>query len=273
MTHDALLQVAVLGYGAIGSRVARAIASGSTPGARLAGVIVRDHVTPGQGKAAADGLAELSLAEALERADLVVECAGGPAVREVGPAVVAAGKDLLVVSVGAVADEALRLKLVEGGPGRTFFSTGAIGGLDLLAAAAVGGGLDEATITSRKLPGSIVQPWMSADEADALRAATEPTTVFEGSVAEAIERFPKSLNVAVALAQATGLWGGVRVRLVGDPAAELTKHEIHASGSSGEYAFSVLNHPLAENPASSAVVSQALVKGVAALARPSGTMV
>lgn len=273
MTEKSSLAVAVLGYGAIGARVAAGLHGGSAPGAHLTSVIVRDTAPKGEGRAAADGFAELTLDEALEGADLIVECAGGAAVRELGPRIIASGTDLLVVSVGAVADAALRHQLVDGGPGRTFFSTGAIGGLDLLAAASIGGGLDSATITSRKLPGSIVQPWMPDEQADALRAATEPVTVFEGTVAEAIALFPASLNVAVALAQATGLWQETRVRLVGDPAATLTKHEIIAAGAAGEYAFHVLNHPLRDNPASSAVVSQALLKGVAALARPSGTMV
>ena len=267
------LRVSVIGFGAIGERVVEGLVRGVAPGAAFAGVIVRDSVTPGEGRAASAGYRELTLAEALADSDLIVEAEGGDSVREYGPAVITAGKDLLVVSVGAIADPDLRRVLVDDGPGRTYFSTGAIGGLDLLAAATVNGGLDQATLTSRKLPGSIVQPWMSDEEAQKLTDATEPVTVFEGPVTEAIELFPKSLNIAVALAQATGLWEATTVRLVGDPQATLTKHEIHASGTAGEYAFTILNHPLQANPASSGVVSQALLKGVAALARPSGTLI
>lgn len=267
------LRVSVIGFGAIGERVIAGIEGGSAPGATLASVIVRDNETPGEGRAAQAGYRELSLADAISASDLIVEAAGGDAARECGPRVVAAGTDLLVVSVGVIADPRLRRLLVTEGPGRTYFSTGAIGGLDLLAAATLGGGLDQATLTSRKLPGSIVQPWMSAAEAARLRDATEPVTVFEGPVGEAIKLFPKSLNIAVALAQATGLWEQTIVRLVGDPEATLTTHEIHASGNSGEYAFTIRNHPLEANPASSAVVAQALLKGIASLARPSGTLI
>ena len=273
MTQHNVLRVSVIGFGAIGERVVDGLENGATPGAEFVGVIVRESVTPGEGRSAKAGHRELTLDEALAESDLIVEAAGGDSVREYGPSVIAAGKDLLVVSVGAIADPDLRRVLVEDGPGRTYFSTGAIGGLDLLAAASVGGGLDQATLTSRKLPGSIVQPWMSDDEAQRLREAVEPVTVFEGPVTEAIKLFPKSLNIAVALAQATGLWETTTVRLVGDPQATLTKHEIQANGESGEYAFTILNHPLKANPASSGVVSQALLKGIAALANPSGTLV
>lgn len=262
------MRVAILGIGAIGAEVAKGMRDGVTPGAEFAGVISR---TPG--KAEAMGFPEISFEDALAECDLIVECAGGEAVRQHGPAVIAAGKDLLAVSIGAIADPQLRKTLCEDGPGRTVLSTGAIGGLDVLAAASTGGGLEQVTLTSRKLPGSIVQPWMSEDEAHQLRTTTTPVTVFEGPVTEAIEKFPKSLNIAVALAQATGLWENTIVRLIGDPEANLTRHEVEGHGASGEYSFTMLNHPLPSNPASSSVVAQALLKGTNALSNLSGRFV
>lgn len=271
--HNTTLRVAVLGYGAIGIPVVESLHGGSIPGTEFIGVIVREGTAPGTGKAADAGYTELTIDEAVAQADLIVEAAGGDSVREFGPRIIASGTDFLVVSVGAIADPELRRTLCDEGPGRTYFSTGAIGGLDLLAAAAVDGGLDEVTLTSRKLPGSIVQPWMSVEATDALRQATEPVTVFDGPVTEAIKLFPKSLNIAVALAQATGLWEHTTVKLVGDPEATLTRHEIQGRGTSGEYSFTIYNHPLRQNPASSAIVAQALLKGVSALACPSGTLI
>lgn len=58
------------------------------------------------------------------------------AARDIGSRVVVAGKNLLLVSVGALADPELSGALLARGPGRTFISSGAIGGLDILAAAA-----------------------------------------------------------------------------------------------------------------------------------------
>lgn len=273
MNTGRALRVAVLGFGAIGTRVVEGLQRGSAPGTHLVGVIVRDGVTPGEGKAAAAGVRELSSDDAIEQSDLIVEAAGVEAARACAPRVVAAGKDVLIASIGVLADPNLRRQLIDDGPGRSYFSTGAIGGLDLLAAATVEGGLDHAKLTSRKLPGSIVQPWMSEDEAEALRNTTEAVTVFEGPVTEAITLFPKSLNIGLALAQATGLWDDTSVELIGDPLATLSTHEIHASGDSGDYAFTVKNYPLESNPASSGVVYKAILKGIAALARPSGTLI
>lgn len=267
MTQPPDLRVALVGLGAIGRRVAEGLRAGGVPGAVLVGAVVR---TPGAAHEA--GIAELDVDEAIAGSDLVVECAGVEAARDIGPRAVAAGRDLLLVSIGALADAATRERLL-GGPGTCRLSSGAIGGLDLLTAAARDGGLERAALTTTKHPEALLQPWMTATERETLLSATEPARILTGSVQDAIERFPSSLNVAVALAAATGLWDRTEVRLVSDPNAHRTEHLIEASGPAGEYRFAAANAPLPERPASSGIVSQAVLRGIAALARPSGSFV
>ncbi|WP_168626202.1 aspartate dehydrogenase domain-containing protein [Cryobacterium sp. BB307] len=262
-TSGSALNVAVLGYGAIGASVSNSLAAGAVEGARLAGVITRTGAGthPHQG---------LSLDDALTVSDIVVECAGTAAVTEHGPRIIASGTDLFVASIGALADADVRARLLQG-PGALYLTTGAIGGLDILSAAAFGGGLDSIELTTTKKARTLVQPWMDAAQAEALRGSDEPTTVFSGGVEDAIRLFPKSLNVAVALAVATGEWERTRVTMIADPNAELTTHEIAARGSAGSYGFTVSNLPHESNPATSKVVPAALLRGLAKLARPSGT--
>lgn len=166
---------------------------------------------------------------------------------------------------------------LEAGPGDVRLTTGAIGGLDLLTAAArpqgIPAGITHARITSTKLAASLVQPWMSDKDAAALVRAAQPIELFTGSVASAVEQFPGSLNVACALAAATGLWDETEVRLVADPSAELTTHDIEAHGAAGRYRFSITNEVSSHTPTSSAVVAEAVLRGVATLARPGGTFV
>ncbi|HUH52764.1 MAG TPA: aspartate dehydrogenase domain-containing protein [Microbacteriaceae bacterium] len=265
MTQNVKLKVAVLGFGAIGKPVLEGISEIAQ--AELVGVVVR-RAGSTQGV-----YTELTLEEALDRADLIVECAGGDALKTLGPKVVAAGKNLLTVSFGQLTDENLRRVLLEDGPGNTYLSTGAIGGLDILSAATINGGLNEARLTSRKLPKALVQNWMSEEETEKLLQTSEEVTVFSGNVTEAIKLFPASLNIAVALAAATGLWKETQVELVADPQAKLTRHEVNASGETGTYHFEIVNEPSPENPATSGVVAKAVLRGVAALAKPSGTFV
>ncbi|GAA1792337.1 aspartate dehydrogenase domain-containing protein [Leucobacter iarius] len=267
MPQQPPIRVALLGLGAIGARVADGLRNGAAPGAVLAGAVVR---TPGA--ATARGIAELDLDDAIASSGLVVECAGVPAARELGPRVIAAGRDLLLVSIGALADPADRARLLDG-PGVCRLSSGAIGGLDLLRAATRDGGLARASLTTTKRPAALVQPWMTETERAALLGLTEPTRILTGTVQDAIARFPSSLNVAVALAAATGLWHETEVRLVADPRAPRTEHVIEASGPAGEYRFAAANAPLPERPASSGIVSQAVLCGIADLARPGGAFV
>ncbi|MBL3682692.1 DUF108 domain-containing protein [Leucobacter aridicollis] len=273
------LSVAVVGSGAIGARVIAELAAGNVPGATLAGVVTRraDALTEAVGQLSA-GITDFGedLDAAIRASDLVVECAGIAAAQTIGSRVIAAGRDLLIVSIGALADPASRDALT-GGPGVLRLATGAIGGLDLLAAAARPGGIEDgitsASLTSTKGAASLVQPWMDVEEAQKLETATGPFALFEGTVADAIELYPGSLNVACALAHATGLWGETRVRLVADPAAERTTHEIVAAGAAGEYRFVMTNAVSEANPTSSAVVAETVLRGIATLAGPGATFV
>jgi len=260
------LRVAVWGYGAIGKAVAAALSAGELPGASLSGVVARKGST-----ASADGHQEFTLTEAVAESDLIVECAGVRAVRENGPGIISSGTDLLVASVGALCDEPLRNALLAG-PGVLQLTTGAIGGLDILGAASRGGGLEQVTLTTTKKSSSLIQPWMDDRTISALRSESE-TTLFDGGVLEAIELFPRSLNVAVALAHATGMWAETRVVLRGSRSATHTTHHVTASGTAGEYDFTVMNRPLASNPATSATVPAAILQGIARLASPSGSFV
>lgn len=251
------LRVAVLGYGAIGSTVAEALSAGNVQNVVLSGVIVRgpDSLTPAK-------FPVLSLDDALSLSDLVVECASVDAVRTRGLTVLEAGVDLLISSVGALVDERFRQQIMHGGPGRLVVTSGAIGGLDVLSAASRDGGLSSVSLVTTKAPAAIIQPWMSVAEREALLESTDPTTVFRGSVDEAIALFPRSLNIAAALGLATGSWDDLVVTMIADPGATLTTHAVSASGSSGDYEFTIRNRPHPKNPATSGVVPAALLDDI-----------
>lgn len=252
------MRVAVLGAGAIGGVVARSLARQEIPSAQLVGVVHADPVDP-------PGLPVLDFADAVRAADLVVECAGQRALVERGPAVLAAGKDLLVTSVGAVADdsvfEALRVPVA----GRVYLSTGAVGGLDLLTAAARMGALDSVRITTTKTARNLVQPWMDFRQAERLRSGRAPMELMRGPAREVTARFPKSANVAASVALAVRNWDIVEAVVVADPAATLTSHVITAEGAAGSYRFEIRNHPSAETPTTSAVVPFAVLSAIEAI--------
>ena len=196
------LRVGLLGHGAIGSAVAAGLKSGKVENAELAAVLDpwAPHPSLGVG----------SLRELLDASDVVVEAAGHDALREHGCEVRAAGADLLVVSVGALADEELYQDLLAAGglaagglvaggrqeaaepagtDGKLYITTGAIGGFDTLKAVALAGAITRAEITSRKPAANLVQPWMEealreellAEVSGKGRAASAGEEVMQGS--------------------------------------------------------------------------------------------
>lgn len=249
---DGRIGVGLIGHGVIGSEVAAALRAGRVPGHRLAAVLTS--------RSSSDVPCGVdSCEQLLARSELVVEAAGQQALREHAPRVVAAGLDLLLVSVGALVDSDLRVRL-ERGPGRVSVSSGAVGGFDALRAAAFDDGLDEVMLTTRKSPASVVQPWMSAQHRAEVLDARTVVSAFEGVAAEAVVRFPASVNVAATLALATLGFEGTRVRVLADPACVTNEHVIEASGPVGRYRFEFRNRPSSSNPRTSALTARALLR-------------
>lgn len=251
-------RVVVVGHGVIGSRVAGELAKGGVPGAELVGVVARSELSDPPAP-------QCTLHEALQLADVVVECAGQPVVHEIIDPVLGGGVDLVVTSVGALIDEQLGPRLGSLGPGRLLGTHGAVGGLDLLASAARAGGLDAVRLRTTKRSTSLVREWMSEARAEEIATATHPLPVFSGTADEAARLFPDSLNVVAAVATAVGSTQRVDVELVGDPDASRTTHEITAAGGLGEYHFTIRNTPSSENPRTSAVAAWSVLQTIASL--------
>lgn len=266
MKSSRTCRVGVIGYGAIGVPVVAEIAAGRVPGAALEGIISRSPLSGAPAK-------RMDLTEALERCDLLVECAGQEALVEYGEAILLAGVDLLVTSIGALADGEFSKQLAAARPGRLFLTAGAVGGLDLLSSGARVEGYDRVTITTTKLPESLIQPWMNEALIEEIHSARGPLDIYEGPAAEAAQLFPKSLNAGAAVAIAVNDWDVVTVRVRADPAAKLTSHVIEASGTLGEYRFEIRNKPSEDNPRTSGVVPFAVLRSLESVIGAQGGLI
>lgn len=247
------LRVGFLGDGHITGVLHRAVRE--TRPYRVVGVYGRNAELPGSGAV-----------------DVMVEAATQEAVRERVPGVLESGVDVILLSVGALADAAVRTGLLRRRPGRGLLipCTGAIGGLDQVRALRAAGPLREVSLESRKLPATLIQPWMPPDLQAALRAGDEEIVLAQGPAGEVARRFPASANVAASLALAADAWDIATARVIADPAATRTRHEIHAVGEIGEVRTVVSNAPSPERPRSSAVVAWAALRALDDYARLRG---
>jgi aspartate dehydrogenase len=204
------------------------------------------------------------LAELPRDIDLMVDCAGHAALAQHGPAILERGIDLITVSLGALADAALHDRLQQAatrGGAHLHLASGAIGALDCLKAARVGG-LDCVTYTGRKPP----QGWKGspAEAVLDLHRLDRAQTHFDGTAREAATRYPKNANVAAAVALAGVGFDATQVRLIADPDVTANIHEIHASGAFGSFSFRIEGNALPDNPRSSALAAMSTVAAIRA---------
>ena len=98
----ALKAIGIVGCGAIGKALVKAVEDGKLA-VRVAGVASRTEKSAREFLAAFNNPPPyLSLDELVQASDLIVEAAGGNVVAELAKKVFAAGKDLMVISVGAL---------------------------------------------------------------------------------------------------------------------------------------------------------------------------
>src|SRR5215469_3078246 len=138
MTQEKPMRVAIGGFGAIGKVVARRLDRG-IEGLTLAAVAARDVARAEAAMADyARAVPVVSLAQLAERADVVVECAPAAVLRELAEPVLARGRAVMVLSCGALLDNFDLVDLARRHGGRILVPTGALLGLDAVAAAAEG---------------------------------------------------------------------------------------------------------------------------------------
>jgi aspartate dehydrogenase len=253
-----VLRVALIGCGAIGTSVLELLKGD----AALAVVAI---VVPADGVAAAQKLVpDVQVSSSVPAAgiDLVVETAGHAAIEEHVLPALARGTPCIVASVGALSAAGLAEELEAAAvAGRTQVQliAGAIGGIDALAAARIGG-LDSVRYTGRKPP----QAWKGtpAEQGRDLDALTQETVIFEGSAREAALLYPKNANVAATVSLAGLGLDKTLVRLIADPATTENVHTVEAEGAFGSFELTMRNKPLAANPKTSALTVYSAVRAL-----------
>jgi len=146
------MRVGIVGVGVIGQALAKAIDRGEVV-AQLTALHSRNLE---KARAFTHTLCRVpevvgDIAGVIARCDLVIEAATQAALSAMAPDILGAGKDLMVLSVGALLDHPEWPALAAQHGCRLYVPSGAIVGLDGLKGACVGQ-VDSVTITTRKPP-------------------------------------------------------------------------------------------------------------------------
>jgi aspartate dehydrogenase len=240
------LGVGVVGLGAIGRRVCQALDAGM-PGLRLTGATARDRDKAETFLKSLQARATfVSLDELVGVSDVVVEASTQAHLQEVAPRALGAGRDLVVLSCGALLGRADWVALAEANGARILVPSGAIGGLDAVKAGVVGP-ITSVTMESRKAPaGWAGAPWVVQQKID-LDAIREETLIFEGPATAACPAFPANVNVLAALSLAGIGPERTTTRIYAVPGLTRNTHRISVEGEFGSLAVEIRNVP-SENP-------------------------
>jgi len=268
------LGVGLIGCGAIGTVLAYAIDRGQAGSAHL--VMVYDRIAEKSNILSKKLVRKPKIAENFEEliackdVNLIVEAASQEAVRAYALRILMAGKDLMIMSVGALVDselaEEVRRCAMESGK-RVYIPSGAIAGLDGVKAAVIGK-VDSVTLTTRKPPEGLKDASYIKEKKVNLEKLKSPTLIYEGPASEACKLFPANVNVAAALGLASIGVEKTKVQIIADPSIKRNIHEVKVKGEFGELKTRVENVPLIDNPKTSRLAALSAIATLKKISEP-----
>lgn len=248
-------KVGLIGCGTIGSELATAIDSDKIPNAVLVSLfdVKSENTYALQGRLRRRAEVFDDFSKFLQSdIDIIIEAASQQAVKTFANSAVASGKDLMIMSVGALADPQLLsdlLGMAQRQGSRIYVPSGAIAGVDAIRS--VKNLIKEITLTTTKNPMALVGAPYFAARGLKPEEITQKKEIFLGPASEAVKLFPANVNVAAVLGLAGIGPSRTLVRIVADPGVKTNKHEISVSGSFGDIHISVDNVQTPGNPKTS----------------------
>ncbi len=261
------LRVAIGGFGAIGKVIAGRLDRG-IEGLALAAVSARDTARAERALAGfARPVPVLPLSELGGCAEIVVECAPAHLLREIAEPALGHGRLVIVLSCGALLDNFDLVDLARRHGGRILVPTGALLGLDAVAAAAEGG-ISSVHMITRKPPGGLIGAPYLVEHGLGINNLAEAKRVFAGNAREAARGFPANVNVAAALALAGIGPERTTIEIWADPGVTRNIHQIEVEGDAARFSMQIENVPSAENPKTGRLTPLSVVAALKKLTSP-----
>lgn len=241
------LRVGIIGCGAIGSEIVRAASVMEGIHEIVIHDIDEDALTLLDGTprttVARDGQAVVAAS------DLIIECATKAVVKTHIRDALTAGKSVMLLTIGALADDDLRQELTDlarTNGGKIYLPSGAVMGLDGVRAAAEAG-LKSVTLVTTKPPAGLDQ------------SVDKWTLLFNGPARDAVKAYPKNVNVAASISLAGLGFDKTWVQVAADPLATLNSHKVILEGDFGRARIEVENLPSPSNPRTSHLASKSAI--------------
>src|SRR5712691_4513892 len=261
-----MTRVAIAGLGAIGRVLARRLDDG-LPGLALACAAARDR-PKAQAWLEAERIAcPLVEPEAFPaHADLAIECAPGAVLEQICRPMLEAGKQVMVLSAGALLPRPELIALAKARGGQIIVPTGALLGLDAVSAAAEGR-IHSVRMVTRKPPSGLVgAPYLVANGIS-VEGLNEAKRVFAGTAREGAAGLPANVNVAAALSLAGIGPDRTMMEIWAAPTIERNCHIIEVDSDSARLTLKIENIP-SENPRTGRITALSVLAALRKLHSP-----
>jgi aspartate dehydrogenase len=259
-------RIAIAGLGAIGRVLARRLYDG-IPGLTLVCAAARDETKARAWLKAQRIECPLVAVEAFPaHADLAIECAPASMLERICRPMLEAGKQVMVLSCGALLPRPDLIELARAHGGRILVPTGALLGLDAVAAAAEGT-IHSVRMTTRKPPNGLAGAPYLIKNGISVEGLNDAKRVFSGTAREAAAGFPANVNVAAALSLAGIGPDRTMIEIWADPKVERNCHSIEVDSDSSRFTLSIENVP-SENPKTGKNVALSVIAALRKLHAP-----
>ena len=248
------LKIGIVGCGAIGSSLAKVIVQDLTQSAQLSALFDIDSTkAKGLSKKISRraALTAGSLKQLIGKSELIIEATSAKVSWDIARNALAAGKDVMIMSVGGVANRLNQLTaLAKNNHSRVYIPSGALCGIDALKAANMGR-INKVTLTTVKNPVSFKGVRYIQEKGIDLSKVKKDTVLFSGKASAAVKYFPQNINVAAVLSLAGIGINQTRVRIIVSPKVTRNIHEVRIESAAGNITARTENvlHP--DNPKTS----------------------
>jgi aspartate dehydrogenase len=252
--------IGLVGCGSIAKSILRAVDDGRLK-LRVAGVTSRTEETAREYLSKlTQPVPYLSREELIDASDMLIETAGQHVVGDLCRDAFAAGKDVMVISIGALLDQMELFDLARERQCRLLLPSGAIAGLDAVKGACTGP-VEYVRLTSRKpvraLQGAPFLQWNNIS----LDGLEEERLLYSGPAREAVKGFPDNLNVSAALSLAGIGPDKTQVSISAVPGLNRNCHDIEVEGEFGLLHIHLENIP-SENPKTGRLTALSMVRAL-----------
>ncbi len=246
------VKIGIVGCGAIGSGVAGFIDRDLKQSAVVTALADKDNTAAKKLKGKIRSQPRIYDTDALvKNSDLVIEAASQAAAEFILNRAILHRKDVIILSVGVFVRHVSLLKRAAAKKIKIYVPSGAICGIDGVAALSRGR-IKSLSLTTTKPPCGLAGAAYLKEKKINLAGLEKAKLIFEGSVRDAVRHFPKNINVAAALLLASS-FNNIRVRIIADPAVKRNIHTVEVSAREGNLSCSIENVPSPSNPKTSAL--------------------